>query len=436
MLAIFSIVRTQYHTYAMSSMKRKREAMPPEYVKGPGKPGRLHPHWRRSFPDDEEEDSDRGKVVQVPGLLRLYGEWRRVPGFWMILASDEGFIMTEGEYRVREAKPNYKGYLCVGCNGTPEYVHLLTGRAFHGRPNSDQVSVDHKDRNEQNNCVANLRWATHAEQNANRGDRKAHSNGEPCLVWEVRGGLLANKANAYDTTPVVGVAQRFSSACAAATALELCQSHLCQILNGRAKTVANADGKRFTGEWNPDLMDLEDEEWKEKWASEKKALRISNCGRIQWVYSGREGNKHFPESSNPKGYLRVKFGKKQELVHVLVGDLFWIGPKPLNWACWDHKDLDKQNNHIGNLRPVTVEENNLNTARQRDFYLWPVGEPDHWICCVSQNATARAYGLDRGSLNHVLHEQPNKYGSVPKTVGGYCAVWCDKVDKVEDNVVP
>ena len=36
--------------------KRKREAMPPEYVKPLGKVGAgLHPHWRESFPDDEEE---------------------------------------------------------------------------------------------------------------------------------------------------------------------------------------------------------------------------------------------------------------------------------------------------------------------------------------------------------------------------------------------
>ena len=67
--------------------KRKREpnGVPPEYVKDLGKRGELHPHWRKSFPDDEEEGSDRGKVVEgLPG----YGIWRRVPGFWKILASD------------------------------------------------------------------------------------------------------------------------------------------------------------------------------------------------------------------------------------------------------------------------------------------------------------------------------------------------------------
>ena len=45
--------------------KRKRETvgMPPEYVKEPGKPGQLHPHWRKSFPDDEADADGRGDEV-------------------------------------------------------------------------------------------------------------------------------------------------------------------------------------------------------------------------------------------------------------------------------------------------------------------------------------------------------------------------------------
>jgi len=50
--------------------KREREAMPPEYVKPVGMPGKLNPHWRKLFPLDEEEGSDRGKVVDVPDSLR------------------------------------------------------------------------------------------------------------------------------------------------------------------------------------------------------------------------------------------------------------------------------------------------------------------------------------------------------------------------------
>ena len=115
--------------------------------------------------------------------------------------------------------------------------------------------------------------------------------------------------------------------------------------------------------------------------------------------------------------------------HVLVGELFFIGPKPQNWACWDHKNRDKQDNRIANLRPATFEENMLNTARQRDFYVWPVGDPDQWERRVSQHGTARAYNLHPGHLNDVLHKRFNKRGYFHKTVNGYCAAFCDEVDE-------
>ena len=160
----------------------ERETMPPEYVKGPGKPGQLHPHWRKSFPDDEEEGSDRGKVVDVPDALRLYGEWRRVPGFWKIWASDLGYIMTEGADRVRDAKLS-GDYQYVNCNGNNDATHLLVCRAFHGRPTLEQVSGDHIDRKRSNNCAANLRWATWKEQIANRREVcKPQSTGD-CLLY-------------------------------------------------------------------------------------------------------------------------------------------------------------------------------------------------------------------------------------------------------------
>ena len=416
-----------------------REAMPPEYVKGPGKPGKLNPHWRKSFPDDEADADGRGKVVDVPDALRLYGEWRRVPGFWRILASDEGFIATEGEVCVRTPTVGFGHYLTVGCNGRHERVHNLVCRAFKGRPTSEQVSVDHIGgknlpivERRQNNRETNLRWATQSEQIRNQGERKAYSSGEPCLVREVVGDKLKGKGSPRDMTPTVSAARRFPSLTAAAKALGFNCGALSQVLNGNTKTVPGTDGKRYTGKWDPDLADLEGEEWKEKNILTRNRLFVSNYGRLQRIFpGGREGTKHYPESSDTDGYLFVEIDGQPKHVHVLVGELFFIGPKPRNWAVWDHKDLDKQNNHIGNLRPVTFEENNVNTARQRDFYVWPKNDPGDWVRCVSQRATARANNLEPGHLNAVLHKRPDKGGSIPKTVNGYCAAWCDEVDSVE-----
>ena len=96
---------------------------------------------------------------------------------------------------------------------------------------------------------------------------------------------------------------------------------------------------------------------------------------------------------------------------------------------WDHKDLDKQNNHIVNLHPVTREENRINTARQRDFLHLAKKRPRRLGALRLAAATARAYNLDPGTLNIVLRKRPDKQnGSILKTVGGYCAAWCDEVD--------
>ena len=411
----------------------KHEAMPPEYVKGPGKPGQLHPHWRKRFPDDEEDADGRGKVVQgLPG----YGVWRRVPGFWGVLASDLGYIMTEGDVCVRTATVSTDHYLTVKCNGRPERAHLLVARAFKGRPTADQVSVDHMGDKElpiaerrQDNRAVNLDWATLEQQRRNQCDHKARSNGEPCLVWRIKGDKLSSRPPAYDMTRVEDTEQRFPSATAAAKALGLEQGNLCAILNGTAKTTAGTDNKRYTGTWDPDLVDLEGEEWKEKENSSRNRLFVSNYGRLQRIYpGGREGTKHYPESSDADGYLRVTIDGKAKRINILVGELFWIGPKPRNWFCFDHKDLDKQNNQISNLRPVTREDNGVNTARQRDFYIFPKDDPDDWVRCVSQSATARVYGFNQSTLNDVLHERERKDGYVPNTVGGYCAAFCDEVD--------
>jgi hypothetical protein len=75
-------------------------------------------------------------------------------------------------------------------------------------------------------------------------------------------------------TPVAGPAQRFPSCSAAETALKLRPKQLSNVLNGKAMTVANAEGmRRYTGEWNADLANIaEDEEWKEGPKSFKSRL--------------------------------------------------------------------------------------------------------------------------------------------------------------------
>ena len=411
--------------------KRKRD-MPPEYVKPKGKHGELHPFWRMSFPDEEEEETGRGKVEEgLPG----YGVWRRVPGFWRILASDLGYIMTQGDTRVRTPSQNkHTYYWSVGCNGRHEQVHLLVTRAFEGPAQPHHTSANHggdpelstnERRSDNRACI--LDWATYKEQRVDQKKHKPNSTGEPCVVWRVQGGKHGTEHSADYMTPI-GPELSYSSSFEAATALGLNTGHLSAVFDGKRKTMAAKDGAQYTGRYaERDDSDLEGEEWK-AWSSR---LRVSNHGRIQTKHPRGErwGPKRFVSELDGQGYKKIC---KTLKIHVLVGELFFIGPRPLHWTMWDHIDGDIYNCHITNLHPVTREENGLNTERQRDFYIWKVDAPHKKILCRSQNGAAREYGLDLGRLNAVLRQRVCTGGNgstyVPKTTNGYGAAWADVVD--------
>ena len=411
-----------------STEKREAQLV---YVKPKGKAGQLHPVWRMSFPDDEDA-TGRGKVEEgLPG----YGVWRRVPGFSKILASDQGHIMTEGAARVRKlTQSKHTYYWSAGCNGRHEKVHLLVTRAFEGPAQPWHISVDHRSGKElppevrhSDNRASNLAWATHKEQRANQKKPKPQSTGEPCVVWRVQGTKLKGNRTGYDMT-LIGSEVSYPSSTEAATALGLHHGALSRIFHGKAKTTATKEGVRYTGRHaERDDTDLNGEAWKKH----SLRLRVSNHGRIQTKKSQRWGPKRFASELDGQDYMTVGVEGKKLCIHVLVGELFFVGPRPLHWKVWDHIDTNRSNCHITNLHPVTAEENGLNTARQRNFYLWKVDAPDDKILCRSQNGAAREHGLDRGHLGDVLHQRKGKGGYVIKTVNGYRAAWADEVDARE-----
>ena len=137
--------------------KKKIPPVPEAYVKGPGEEGKLHPHHRKHFPDDEEDEKGRGKVWH--GGPEGCGVWRIVPGFWWIIASSLGHIATRYDKKVRK-QTLCEGYFKVYCNKNSEQVHNLVVRAFHGVPEENEVSVDHIHGNTQDNRASELAWTT------------------------------------------------------------------------------------------------------------------------------------------------------------------------------------------------------------------------------------------------------------------------------------
>lgn len=101
----------------------------------------------------------------------------------------------------------------------------------------------------------------------------------------------------------------------------------------------------------------------EKWLPIKNfedRYRISSFGN---VYSLRSGRKIIPQLQK-SGYLNVKIDGRTYNIHRMVAEHFIQNPNI--YPCINHKDGDKQNNHVDNLEWCTPSYNlNYNGNRKR-----------------------------------------------------------------------
>ena len=406
------------------TLKRPRDEIPTEYIKEAGRKGAgLHPHWRKRFPDDEADDVGRGKVEAG---LPDHGVWRRIPGFFKWLASEDGNIMKVGDKKVRHLSRHPSFYTTVRIDRVQK-VHLLVCRAFHGAPTSMQTSVNHGgDVNldphvrRADNRACNLSWSTAAEQRQDQKQRKPSSTGEPCLVWKVQGG---DKSMPGAMSPME-LPTFYTSCKAAADALGMFQSQLSQVFLRKCNRATDKQGLSYTGIYQArDDTDLPGENWKIFAAN----MKISCRGRIQTKHSagGRWGIKRFPAERNDEGYAMINSGGKGRGLHTIVGELFYTGVYPEVWDVWDHINQVKTDNRIENLRPVTNSQNAKNVNRvYRPFYLWVVGkEEDRVLCTQGQKEAAQIYGINCDNLNKMLNSKIRPNGSVMHSVNGYSAAF-------------
>lgn len=133
--------------------------------------------------DGNVDNSQLSNLKWGLGYSSEYGEWRPVPGIddSKLLVSSLGFVRTQrrgGRVLAGQVRPlgkPYRGMLNASetlgvCLHKKSYlVHRLVALAFHGSQPSPEHTVDHIDRNVQNNCASNLRWATNSEQQRNKG---------------------------------------------------------------------------------------------------------------------------------------------------------------------------------------------------------------------------------------------------------------------------
>lgn len=165
-------------------------------------------------------------------------DWFPIPGIKdSYLACREGLIYNRNRNRLSKLRHNHKGYLVASVmadDGTvaPKPVHRLVALAFVDRPKRHQaiphedLQVNHKDGNKENNQSTNLEWVTNAENMQHAREAGLFSNEHPVMARHCATGQI----------------QHFRSVSAAARHVGITNSLLLKHLGSEAAGRVQADG--------------------------------------------------------------------------------------------------------------------------------------------------------------------------------------------------
>lgn len=127
--------------------------------------------------------------------------WAAVPGFPNYSISSHGRLRREKTGRLLKVGPGKKGYLKIALRhegrGQTFRIHSLVAAVFLPPRPSSSHQVAHWDGNNTNNVFTNLRWATQAENEADKvrqGVTRRGAKLTPAQVYSIKERLLEPSA--------------------------------------------------------------------------------------------------------------------------------------------------------------------------------------------------------------------------------------------------
>lgn len=118
---------------------------------------------------------ERGDIPSLSDYIAAISSvefWSAIPGYPSYSVSSHGRVMRRDSGRILMpiVMQGYSFvYLSENGNAKREAIHRLVAIAFLGAPHFHSAQVAHNDGSRSHNTVANLRWATATENQADRG---------------------------------------------------------------------------------------------------------------------------------------------------------------------------------------------------------------------------------------------------------------------------
>lgn len=270
-------------------------------------------------------------------------EWKTIPSFPDYEASTLGRIRNKNAHKI--IKDNVNGGYCQIIlykeqKRYPRKVHRLIAETYIDNPENKET-VNHKDKNRQNNQVSNLEWLSVQENNEHKvreNFQRRDSTFRP--VWKCDK-VTKMKIKKYD------------SACDAAKELN---TTMLKSAEGKIRYVANGHRMSTYGffwQWE-DYPTIIGEEWKlipPEHINGTEGYEVSSAGRVRKTSTG----KIFLGCTDESGYTRVSINEKLYRMHIVVAKTFI--PNPENKPHVNHKDGKRNNNDVINLEWCTRSEN-------------------------------------------------------------------------------
>jgi hypothetical protein len=226
------------------------------------------------------------------------------------------------------------GYRTIYIQNRYFSIHRLVALYFVENPQSNNI-VNHVDGDKTNNHFTNLEWTTQ-QKNVKHSVKNGLISCFEREVWQysLDGTLLQKYKSVTEAAFIMG-----------------CSRRLIDLVCKKSPKNKTAKGYIWKYPFNPETCDLSN-------AIDINGFEFYKITIDGDVYSKRTRRK-LKLSKNANGYLYVQFSinnkKKNFYIHQLVAKTFIENPEEKRFV--NHKDFNKQNNHISNLEWCSHSEN-------------------------------------------------------------------------------